>query len=406
MLNTVVMKFGGTSVGSIERIQAVAKRVYREVKEAEKQVVVVVSAMSGETDRLLSLGRQLGSDLKSQREFDQLVTSGEQASSALTAIALKELGIESRSFLAHQLPLKTKWQFGQNLIADIDPGKIKACLGEGIVPVVAGFQGVNDRGDITTLGRGGSDTTAVALAAVLGPCPCYILTDVDGVYTTSPKIVPEAKKLEHVSYEEMLELARAGAKVLQTRSVSLARKFKVPLYVCTSFSDEPGSEIVEEFPNMEDAVVSGVTTKSGESKVSLWNIPDRPGVAATFFRAIAEAHINVDMIVQSQGEDGLTRMSFTVPEEDAPEAEKALEPILKSEFPGAKISVESGISKVSVVGEGMRNHSGVAAEVFEVLSKTDINVELITTSEIRISVAVKSDQAEDAVRSLHDAFIK
>lgn len=408
MSDTVVMKFGGTSVGSSERIGAVAKRVAKRVREEGKKVVVVVSAMSGETNRLIELGRKTAGDDfgVSSREYHQLVTAGEHASIALTAAAIEREGISSCSLLAHQIPISTRPMFGQHLISEIDASRLNELLEKGIVPVVAGFQGINEEGDYTTLGRGGSDTTAVALAAALGPCRCEILTDIDGVYSALPSICKGAKKLSHLTYEEMLEMANSGAKVLQARSVALAHKFRVPLVVCSSFSDEEGTHIVEEYSGMEDAVVSGITCRNDEAKLTLRNIPDEPGIAARVFKALGDAEVVVDMIVQSQGAGGKAAISFTVPRESASVAYDALIAAVRESMPDANVEIDKDIAKLSVVGEGMRTHAGVASKVFEILGKENINVEMITTSEIKISIAIQEKYAELAVRTLHEAFIE
>lgn len=401
----VVMKFGGTSVGSPERIQSVASQVAQALRHGTK-IVVVVSAMSGETDRLIGLGRSVLGESPHGREYDQLVTAGEHASVALTALALSREGVRARSLLAHQLQLKTVSRFGQNLIASLDVVLLHQLLEEGIVPVVAGFQGVNENGDYTTLGRGGSDTTAVALAAALGSCRCDILTDIDGVYTALPSICKSARKLQFLTYEEMLEMASSGAKVLQARSVSLAHKFRVPLVVRSSFDARTGTHIVEEYAGMEDAVVSGITCRTDEAKLTLRNLPDQPGVAAKVFEVLGAAEVVVDMIVQSQGLEERTAISFTVPQDSATTAFKALEKLIERELPGAAVELDNDIAKLSVVGEGMRTHAGVASRMFSVLGREGINVEMITTSEIKISVAIKSRYSELAVRALHEAFIE
>ncbi len=399
------MKFGGTSVGTTERINAVANRVSEHIRSTGDRVVVVVSAMSGETDRLIELGKQAGGCGNKSREYHQLVTAGEHASIALTAMALESKGQPAQSLLANQVPIRTHEIYGLNLISDIDVEKLNALLDEGIVPVVAGFQGVGEDGSFTTLGRGGSDTTAVALAASLGSCPCFILTDIDGVYTALPSICRGAKKLKKLTYEEMLELASSGAKVLQARSVSFAHKHRVPLWVASSFSDDEGTEILEEYEGMEDAVVSGITCRVDEAKFTLRNLPDKPGIAAKLFKALGDAEVVVDMIVQSQGAGGNAAISFTVPQEDTSAAEGALKNLLL-ELPEASVEVDTDIAKLSVVGEGMRTHAGVASRMFEVLGSEGINVEMITTSEIKISVAIQAKYSELAVRVLHEAFIQ
>ncbi|MFN8389672.1 MAG: aspartate kinase [Bdellovibrionota bacterium] len=402
----VVMKFGGTSVGSAERIGSVAKRVATHFKKTGTPIVVVVSAMSGETDRLVELSRKVVGGRPQSREYHQLLASGEQVSAALTAMALQREGLKSVSLLAHQVELKTETVYGQNLITSINADKLRKLMAEGVVPVVAGFQGVDDEGDFTTLGRGGSDTTAVALAAALDSCRCEILTDIDGVYTALPQICKKARKLKQLTYEEMLELASSGAKVLQARSVALAHKHRVPLFVLSSFSDAEGTEIVEEYEGMEDAVVSGITCRTDEVKLTLRNLPDRPGMAARIFRVLGDAQVVVDMIVQSQGTAGKASISLTVPQESDTTAYEALQRLVQNEMPEASIEIDRNIAKLSVVGEGMRTHAGVASRMFEVLGTEGINVEMITTSEIKISVAINQKYAELAVRVLHEAFIE
>lgn len=406
MAETIVMKFGGTSVGSAERINAVAKRVSSHIRKTGDKVVVVVSAMSGETDRLIELCRKVSGNSYPSREYHQLLASGEQASSALTAMAMEREGLKSVSLVAPQVRLRTDNIFGQNLIREIDAGYLKQLLDQGITPVVAGFQGIDDEGGYTTLGRGGSDTTAVALAAALDSCRCLILTDIDGVYTALPSVCKKAKKLDHLTYEEMLEMANSGAKVLQARSVSLAHKFKVPLVVCSSFSDAIGTEIVEEYENMEDSVVSGITCRTDESKITLRNLPDQPGIAAKVFKVLGDAEVVIDMIVQSQGAGGRAVISFTVPQSEGKTAYEALTRLIKEEITDASIELDDDIAKLSVVGEGMRTQAGVTSRMFGVLGREGINVEMITTSEIKISIAIKSKYSELAVRVLHEEFIE
>ena len=378
MAETVVMKFGGTSVGSAERINAVAKRVANHIRKTGDSVVVVVSAMSGETDRLIELSRKVAGNGYPSREYHQLLASGEQASSALTAMAIEREGIKSCSLVAPQVRLKTDNINGQNLIREIDAEYLKGLLADGYVPVVAGFQGIDDDGGYTTLGRGGSDTTAVALAAALDSCRCLILTDIDGVYTALPSICKKAEKRDFFTYEEMLELANSGAKVLQARSVSLAHKFRVPLVVCSSFKDIEGTEIVEEYEGMEDSVVSGITCRTDEAKLTLRSLPDQPGVAAKVFKVLGDAEVVIDMIVQSQGAGGKASISFTVPQSEGQAAYDAIMQLIKDEMPEASLEIDDDIAKLSVVGEGMRTQAGVTSRVFEVLGGEGINVEMIT----------------------------
>ena len=406
MAETVVMKFGGTSVGSAERMNAVAKRVADYIKKTGDRVVVVVSAMSGDTDRLIELGRKVAGDSYQQREYHQLLTAGEHLSVALVAMAIERAGRKSASLLAHQIPITTDTVYGQHLIASVGVEKLNQLLDDGVVPVVAGFQGVDENGDYTTLGRGGSDTTAVALAAALGPCRCFIYTDIDGVYTALPSVCRSARKLRRLTYEEMLEMASSGAKVLQARSVSLAHKYRVPLFVLSSFSDVEGTEIVEEYEGMENAVVSGITCRTDEAKLTLRNLPDIPGVAANVFRVLGDAQVVVDMIIQSKGMAEKATISFTVPQSESNVAYEAVLKLLNEHYAGASVELDRNIAKLSVVGEGMRTHAGIASKMFEVLGREGINVDMITTSEIKISVAIAEKYAELAVRVLHEAFVE
>ncbi len=405
MAKTVVMKFGGTSVGSTERINAVARRVASHVRRSGERVVVVVSAMAGETDRLIELFRKVGGDKSRRREYDQLLASGEQVSAALTAAAIEREGLSSCSLLAHQIPIRTKITREHALIDTIDTKELRHLLDSGAVPVVAGFQGVLHDGSFVTLGRGGSDATAVAVAAALGPVPCIIYTDVDGVYTTSPSICRNARKLKFLSYEEMLEMASSGAKVLQTRSVHLAKKFHVPLSVCSSFVDEVGTEIVGAYDGMEDVVVSGITCATDQAKINLRGVPDKPGVLSRIFQVVGDCGVVVDMIVQTKGPRGEAVVSFTVAEDGAQKAYESLQALVSEEMPGVHLDLERNVAKLSVIGEGMRAHAGIASKMFEILGREGINIDMVTTSEIKISVAIKQKYAELAVRSLHEQFI-
>ncbi len=402
----VVMKFGGTSVGSVERIQAVAKRVAKRFNQEKKKIVVVVSAMSGETDRLIGLAKNITAGELPPREYHQLLATGEQSSAALTAMAMDQEGLKAVSLLAPQIPIKTKFVGGHNLISSVDGEKIKEFLRAGIVPVVAGFQGIDETGSYTTLGRGGSDNTAVAIAAVLGPCRCEILTDVDGVYSATPQVCKKAKKLDYLNYEEMLELANSGAKVLQARSVALAHKHRVPLIVCSSFSEEKGTAIVEEYKGMEDAIVSGITSRSDEVLISMRNLPDVPGVGAKLFKMLGDCNVVLDMIVQSSSYNNRVDISITVPYDTADVAYKVLSTQVKIDWPESTIDIDREIAKLSVVGEGMRNQAGVAFKVFDVLAKQGINVMMITTSEIKISLVIKQKFVELAVRLLHENLLE
>lgn len=395
----IVMKFGGTSVGSIERMQNVARRVARVVGEGN-EVVVVVSAMSGETNRLVGLAEAM-SATPNGREVDVLLATGEQVSIALVALALQREGLSGRSFSGVQAGITTDTAHTKARIRHIDPTPLESALTAGQVPVVAGFQGATG-GDITTLGRGGSDLTAVAIAAALKADVCEIYTDVDGVYTTDPNIVPEARKLAQISFEEMLELASLGAKVLQSRSVELAMKERVPLHVRSSFSDGEGTWVTEEVPEMEDILVSGIAYAK-EAKIALRDVPDAPGIAAKVFAPLAERGINVDMIVQNVSSDGLTDLTFTLGEADLALAEQVLEG-RKDEIRWQTLETDREVAKISVVGVGMRSHAGVAARMFETLAASGVNIQMISTSEIKISVVIERKYLELAVRELHRAF--
>jgi len=398
----LVQKYGGTSVGSIERIKQVAARIVRS-KRAGNDLVVVVSAMAGETNRLLALAHEIA-EIPDEREKDVLLASGEQVSVALLTLALKELGHPARSYLGHQVRIETDKAYGRARILSIDSRKIVQATSAGEVVVVAGFQGVDEDDNITTLGRGGSDTSAVALAAFLDAEACEIFTDVEGVFTTDPGICPSARKLARISYDEMIELASTGAKVLEIRSVEFAKKFSVPVHVRSTFSDAQGTWLVSEEESMTDVLVSGVACDKNEAKITLIRVPDQPGLAARIFGPIAEAHIVIDMIIQNASEDGTTDLTFTVPKADHKKALSIMEKTLL-EVHAKGIKVDTEIAKVSVVGVGMRTHAGVAAKMFEALAAEGINIEMISTSEIKISVVVDVKYAELAVRVLHDAFI-
>jgi aspartate kinase len=401
-MSLLVQKYGGTSVGTVERIKHVAEKI-RAAKQAGNEVIVVVSAMAGETNRLVALAREI-SEVPDEREKDVLLASGEQVSIALLSLALKELGQPARSFLGHQVRIETDKAYGKARIRNIDSTKIVQSLRAGEVVVIAGFQGVDEDDNITTLGRGGSDTSAVALAAFLNAAACEIYTDVEGVFTTDPGICQDAKKLPRISYDEMIELASTGAKVLEIRSVEFAKKFSVPVHVRSTFADIEGTWLVKEDERMDDVLVSGVSYDKNEAKITLVRVPDRPGLAAQIFGPIADAHIVVDMIIQNASEDGTTDLTFTVSKADHKKALSIVEQILPA-LKAKGVRVDTDIAKVSVVGVGMRTHAGVAAKMFEVLAREGINIEMISTSEIKISVVIDAKYTELAVRVLHDAFI-
>lgn len=398
----IVQKFGGTSVGSVERIKAVAQKVKATVDDGH-EVAVVVSAMSGTTNQLVTWAKECGA-FHDAREYDTVVATGEQVTIGLLAIALQDIGVDARSWLGWQIPVHTDDAHGAARIESIDTTKITERMAKGQVAVVAGFQGIGPDHRITTLGRGGSDTSAVALAAALNADRCDIFTDVDGVYTCDPRVVPKAQKLNHITFEEMLEMASGGAKVLQTRSVAMAMRHKVKLQVLSSFEDLPGTMVVEEEPDMEKNSVSGIAFSLDEAKVTLVAIEDSPGIAATVFGALADAHINVDMIVQTAAsEPGKTDITFSVPETDLERTRKVLDDVRKI-ITCADMITSSDICKISVVGVAMRSQPGVAKTMFETLADKGINIEVISTSEIKISVLIASDYKELAVRSLHTAF--
>jgi aspartate kinase len=399
----IVQKYGGTSVGSIARIKRVARRVLATQKKGH-QVAVVVSAMSGETNRLLGLAKKIQEE-PDHREVDVIVATGEQVTVGLLALAINKLGGKARSFLGHQVKITTDSAHSRARIRSIDSdGVLEACK-NGEIAVIAGFQGQDENGSITTLGRGGSDTTGVAIAAALKADVCEIYTDVDGVFTTDPNICPTARKIDRISYEEMLELASLGAKVLQIRSVEFGMKYGVPIHVRSSFNKTEGTWVVPEDKSMEHVVVAGVTATRDEAKITLFGIPDKPGVASRIFAPLSEGGIVVDMIVQNVSADGRTDMTFTLPKGDV----KRTVELLRTKCGdlcggGERISTSEGLAKVSVVGVGMRSHAGVAQKMFEMLSKENINILMISTSEIKISVVVEGKYAELAVRVLHDGF--
>jgi aspartate kinase len=398
----MVQKYGGTSVGDIDRIRHVADRVAR-ARSRGNDLVVVVSAMAGETNRLLALARQ-GAETPSDPESDALAATGEQVTASLLALVLQGRGVPARSFLGFQVPIVTDDAFGRARIREIRPGALRATLAAGEVAVLAGFQGVTQGGRIATLGRGGSDTTAVAVAAALEADVCEIYTDVDGVYTSDPRIVPGARKLSRIAHDEMLELASLGAKVLHIRSVEFAKRYAVPLHVRSSLNDDEGTWVVREERGMEEVSVAGVACDRDQAKLTVVGVPDRPGVAARVFGPVAAAGIVVDMIIQNASADGTTDLTFTVPQADYERARRILEDV-RPTIGATDIRGDLDLAKVSVVGLGMRTHAGIAAHMFEVLAAEGVNVQMISTSEIKISVVVAAKYAELAVRALHDAFI-
>ncbi|MEN8181788.1 MAG: aspartate kinase [Myxococcota bacterium] len=403
-MSLIVQKFGGTSVGSPDRIAAVAQRVVETARQGHR-VAVVVSAMGGETDSLAALAETVGGERPPPRELDVLLSTGEQKTIALLAMAIEREGQPARSFTGLQMGMRTDRAHTRARIESVDAGRIHRVLEAGAVAVLAGFQGADEDGNLTTLGRGGSDTTAVAVASALGADVCELYTDVDGVYTADPNLVPSARKLERVSYEEMLEQASLGARVLQTRSVKFAMRYGVPLHVRSSFHRGKGTWVTREEDVMERLVVSGVTTNRDEAKIRIRGVKDRPGVAARFFTPLSEAGIVVDMIIQNLGQDGSTDMTFTVPRSDYA---RALEISGKSarESDAEAVEGDPAIAKVSVVGLGMKDHAGVASRMFEVLADEGINILLISTSEIKISVVIEEKYSELAVRALHAALVE
>lgn len=397
----LIKKFGGTSVGSIDRIKHVAGIVGR-ARQAGNAVVVVVSAMSGETDRMVKLAHEVA-EFPDEREMDMLLSSGERVTIALLAMALRAMGFHARSYTGRQVGIITDSTHTRARIERIVADRIKEALQEGIIPVVAGFQGIDEKNDVTTLGRGGSDLTAVALAAALKADECLIYTDVEGVYTADPNLVPSARKLTKVSYEEMLELASLGAKVLQSRSVEFAAKYDVPVMVKSTFVDGTGTLVTKEDPDMEQVMVSGVTGDRNQAKITFIGVPDHPGIASRIFGPVGAANILVDMIIQNVGQGDLTDLSFTIPRGDLPKAVDLSNRIAK-DIGAQSVEFKDRIAKVSLVGVGMRSHSGVAARMFETLAREGINIMMISTSEIKISCVIEEKYLELATRSLHEAF--
>ena len=402
-MSLIVQKYGGTSVGSPERIRGVARRIAR-WREKGHDLVVVVSAMAGETNRLIALAREIQAQ-PDPRELDVMVSTGEQVTIALLAMALMDVGLKARSYTGGQVRILTDNAHTRARIVSIDEQRIRTDLGEGRVVVVAGFQGVDEEGNITTLGRGGSDTTGVALAAALGAAECQIYTDVDGVYTTDPRIVPEARRLRTITFEEMLEMASLGSKVLQIRSVEFAGKYRVRLRVLSSFEEEGEGTLItfEEDEKMEQAIISGIAFNRDEAKLTILGVPDRPGIAYQILGPIGDANIDVDMIVQNVGHDGLTDFSFTVHRNDYQKTLSLLEPVVRHIKARGIVSGDR-IAKVSVIGVGMRSHAGIASSMFRTLAEEGINIEMISTSEIKISVVIDEKYMELAVRVLHKIF--
>ena len=411
----IVQKYGGTSMGSIDRIKNVAKRVKR-WHDNGHQVVVVVSAMSGETNRLIDLARQI-SNQPDPREYDQMVSTGEQVSISLLAMAIKELGIGARSFTGRQVAIKTDNAHNKARIESIDDENIREQLDAGNIVIVAGFQGIDDEGNATTLGRGGSDTTGVAIAAALGADECQIYTDVDGVYTTDPRVTSKAKKLEKITFEEMLEMASLGSKILQIRSVEFAGKYGVPLRVLSSFDENTDGSFDQEFQdnvgtlitidegdNMEQAIISGIAFNRDEAKIVVRGVPDHPGIASAILSPIGRANIEIDMIVQNLSVNGTTDFTFTVNRSDLDKTMKVLNDEVKDEIGAKEVLGNSEVVKVSLVGVGMRSHAGVASLMFQTLAENNINIQMISTSEIKVSVLIQDQHLEKAVKSLHTAF--
>ena len=400
MSDIIVQKFGGTSVGSVERIDAIADIIINAAKS--NKVIVVVSAMAGETNKLVSLAKHFGEN-PDKREFDALISTGETVSSALLTMALHSKGVKARSYSASQISMKTTSTYSKAKILDIDSSKILEVIDNDTIPIITGFQGVTETGDVTTLGRGGSDTTAVAIAAQVKAKRCDIYTDVDGIFTTDPKVVPNAKKLDSITMEEMLELAGQGAKVIQTRAVEFANKYKVPVRVLSSFNEGSGTLISLEDKGMENALVSGIAFQKDQAKVTLHGVEDTPGTAFKILGPISDAEIEVDVIVQNVSVDGKTDFTFTVPNEDQDLVKKIIESI-RQDVKFKDLIIDSDIAKVSLVGVGMRSQSGVASKTFKALSENDVNIQIISTSEIKITMVINKDLVDKAVQVLHEEF--
>jgi aspartate kinase len=397
----VVQKFGGTSVADIDKIKNVAAKAIKEKKEGN-EVVVVLSAMAGETDRLIALAHK-AAESPNEREYDSLISTGEHVTVTLLAIVLNSMGYRAKSFLGFQVKILTDKAHKKARISLIDTDAIKKELKRGNIAVVAGFQGVDEDNNITTLGRGGSDTSAVALAAALNADQCDIYTDVDGVYTTDPNICSKARRLDKISYDEMLEMAMTGAKVLQPRSVEMAKKYNVPVYVKSSFSDKGGTLVTKEDKDMEKEIISGITYDRDQAKITVVHVPDKPGVAASLFTPLSEHNISVDMIIQNVSAEGFTDLTFTVSKKETKEAQKIVDATAKK-VGAKKVEVDDDVAKVSIIGVGMVSHSGVAAKMFKTLANESINIMMISTSEIKISCIIKRKYTELAVTALHDAF--
>ena len=400
MADIIVQKFGGTSVGSDERISAVAQIIKNAKKD--NQVIVVVSAMSGETNRLINLAKSFG-DNPDRREFDALISTGEKVSASLLAMALNSIGVKAKSFSASQISMKTTDHHSKAKIIDVNGEKILSTLNDDIVPIITGFQGVTESGDVTTLGRGGSDTTAVAIAAHVNAARCDIYTDVDGIYTTDPRLVPEAKKLESITMEEMLEMAGQGAKVVQIRAVEFANKFQVPVRVLSSFENGNGTLISLKEENMENALISGIAFKKDQTKFTLHGVEDTPGIAFKILGPVNDKDISVDVIVQNISVNGKTDFTFTVDSEDAEQVKSILES-KQSGLDYKDLLIDADIAKVSIVGAGMRSHAGIASKAFETLSNESINIQVISTSEIKLTLVIEDKYLELAVKCLHKAF--
>ena len=400
MSRMIVQKFGGTSVGSEERIASVAKIIKN--ASIDNAVIVVVSAMSGETNRLIKLAKSFGEN-PSKREFDALISTGEKVSAALLAMALHQIGVKAKSYTASQISMRTTDSYSKAKILDVDGQKIQDALDQGIIPIITGFQGITESGDVTTLGRGGSDTTAVAIAAQMKAERCDIYTDVDGIYTTDPRVVPEAKKLDKITMEEMLEMAGQGAKVIQIRAVEFANKYNVPVRVLSSFEPGSGTLISLEEKDMENGLVSGIAFQKDQMKYTLHGVSDTPGIAYSILGPLSDANIEVDVIVQNISVDGKTDFTFTVSKEDEHATSEVIKQ-MKNSLDFDDVIIDSQISKVSLVGVGMRTHAGIASTAFKALSENDVNIQMISTSEIKITIVINEGAVTKAVKALHEAF--